>query len=297
MENAEMKKGGSFAHGPEGSPWSKSFFLHALFLASFVVLYFPVFKSLVTAWGSSDEYSHGFFILPISIYIVWQKRKALAGIPIRSSWWGLILVLMGLVAYGISLLAGIVTAASFSLVFTIGAVVIFLYGLQMFKMLLFPLFFLLFMIPVPAQIYASATIPLQLLVSKISVWIAYMMNIPVYREGNIIHLPERTLQVVQACSGLRSIISLLTLSAIFGYLTLRSNLLRSFLFLSGIPVAILVNIFRVLIIILAFYYFDYDLTFGEVHTVFGLILFVVGLLLIYLIKGVLAVWDKSAQAS
>jgi exosortase len=151
------------------------------------------------------------------------------------------------------------------------------------------------MIPVPAQIYATLTIPLQLLVSKISAEISSLIGIPIYREGNLIHLPERTLQVVQACSGLRSMISLLTLSTVFAYLTLKSNLLRSILFLSGIPTAIVVNIIRVLLLIAVQYFFDYDLTGGALHTVFGMLIFVLALLLIYVTKGVLSIWDISAD--
>lgn len=118
------------------------------------------------------------------------------------------------------------------------------------------------------------------------------MGVPVYREGNVIHLPNRTMQVVQACSGLRSMISLLTLSAILGYFTLKSNLLRTVLFVSGVPAAIFVNIIRVLLLVAAFYYLNYDLTAGNIHTVFGMTIFILALLLIIIIKQVLSIWDK-----
>jgi exosortase len=178
----------------------------------------------------------------------------------------------------------------------IAGVIISFYGFKVLKELLFPLAVLLFMIPVPAQIYASLTVPLQLLVSAVSTWIASVLGIPVYREGNVIHLPEHTLQVVQACSGLRSMISLLTLSAIFAYLTLKSNFLRTILFLSGIPAAIAVNIFRVLAMAFAFYYFNYDLAHGSVHTMFGVVIFFLALAIIASVKGVLTIWDRSATA-
>ena len=180
------------------------------------------------------------------------------------------------------------------MVLLLAGVIIYLYGFLIFKELLFPLVFLLFMIPIPGQIYSSLTIPLQLHVTKVSVWIGAFLDIPIYREGNVIHLPDRTMQVVQACSGLRSMVSLLMLSAIFGYFTLKSNMLRFALFLSGIPVAIFVNIIRVCLMVFAFYYFNYDLTKDSVHTVFGIIIFFIALIIIALTKGVLSIWDKSA---
>jgi exosortase len=181
------------------------------------------------------------------------------------------------------------------MVLVLAGVVIYFYGFLMFKELLFPLFLLLFMIPVPAQIYAKLTIPLQLFVSKTSTWLAAAFGLPIYREGNVIHLADRTFQVVRACSGLRSMIALLTLSAIFGYFTLRSNFLRTILFFSAIPAAILVNIIRVLLMVLAYHIFTYDLTKGTIHTVFGIIIFMLALAFIAIVQRVLSIWDKPAS--
>lgn len=270
-------------------------FLLALLFAGFILVYFPVWKSLVLAWYNSDDYSHGFFIVPICVFIIWQKRKTLAETPIQSSSWGLAVVIFALLIYLLGHLGEIATVASFSMVLVLAGLVIYFFGLQMFKELLFPLFLLLFMIPVPSQIYSTLTIPLQLFVSQVSAGIAGILGIPIYREGNVINLPEYTLQVVQACSGLRSMISLLTLSAIFAYMTLKSNTLRTILFLTGIPAAIVVNIFRVLLMIVAFYYFQYDLAEGSVHTVFGVVIFILALAIIAGMKGLLSYWDTSAD--
>ena len=269
--------------------------LPALLFATFILAYFPVWKRLVLTWYSSDNYSHGFFIVPLCIYILWRKKEILAEIPIRPSLWGLVLVIFSLLLYLFAHFAEIMTVTSFSMVLLLAGSVIYVYGFLLFKELLFPLFLLLFMIPVPAQIYSKLTIPLQLFVSKASVDISSLLGLPIYREGNVIHLHDRTLQVVQACSGLRSMISLLTLSAIFAYLTLKSNVLRTILFFSGIPAAILVNIIRVLLMVLAFHYFNYDFTGGTIHTVFGVVIFFLALIFIAIFKGVLSIWDKSAM--
>ncbi len=268
--------------------------LTILILGTFILAFFPVWKRLVLAWYSSDQYSHGFFIIPITLYIIWRKKDVLGKTPIIPSWWGMALVIFSLLLYLFAYFAEISTVASFSIVVLLAGVIIYLYGFLIFKELLFPLAFLLFMIPIPGQIYSSMTIPLQLFVTKVSVWIGAFLDIPIYREGNVIHLPDRTMQVVQACSGLRSMISLLMLSAIFGYFTLKSNILRFALFLSGIPAAIFVNIIRVSLMVFAFYYFNYDLTKDSVHTVFGIIIFFIALIIIALTKGVLSIWDKSA---
>ena len=272
----------------------RTLLLTIFLFGTFILAFFPVWKRLVLSWYSSDQYSHGFFIIPITLYIIWKKKDILVKTPIRPSWWGMALVVFSLLLYLFAHFAEILTLTSFSILLLLAGVIIYLYGFLIFKELLFPLVFLLFMIPIPSQIYSSLTIPLQLFVSKVSVWLGSTIGIPIYREGNVIHLPDRTMQIVQACSGLRSMISLLMLSAIIGYLTLKSNILRFVLFLSGIPAAIFVNIIRVCLMVFAFHYFNYDLTKDSVHTVFGIIIFCIALIIIALSKGVLSIWDKSA---
>ena len=262
-------------------------------LAAFAAAYFPVWRGLVNAWSNSDEYSHGFFILPVCLYILWRKKETLRNIPVRPSLWGLGLAIFSLLVYMFAHFAGIVTAASLSMVPLAAGVVIFFYGFLMLREVMFPLFILLFMIPVPSQIYSYLTIPLQLFVTKVSVWTASSLGIPIYREGNIIFLPEHTLQVVRACSGLRSMISLLTLGALFGYFTLKSNFLRTVLFFTAIPASILVNIVRVMLMVMAFYYMDWNLAKGTVHTLFGLFIFAFALVLVVITRGVLSLWDGS----
>ncbi|MGB3209927.1 MAG: exosortase [Desulforhopalus sp.] len=261
-------------------------------LLSFIFVYFPVWKGLILAWYNSDDYSHGFFIIPIILYSLWQKRDTLSRLPVQTSRLGLILLVFSLALYILALYAEVKTLASLAMVFAIVNAVLFLCGFVIFREIFFVLCFLFFMVPVPAQIYSAATIPLQFIVSQVSVWVSMLFGIPIFREGNIIHLPERTLEVVQACSGLRSLMSLLTLSAIIAYFTLRSNWLRMLLLFTGIPAAIVVNIIRVLIIIFSFYYLGFDLTEGAVHTVFGIAVFALAIALVLFVKGVLSFWDR-----
>jgi exosortase len=265
-----------------------------LLISSFILAYFPVWKGLLGAWSASDDYSHGFFILPVSLYIVWQKRERLAQVEKRPSSVGGIIVIFSLALYLLAHYAEVVTLASLSLVLVLAGAIIYLFGFPVFRELLFPLLFLFFMIPVPSQIFSSLTIPLQLLVSKASTAIASLFGVALLREGNVIFLAHRTLEVVQACSGLRSMMLLLALSAGIGYLTLRANPLRLALLAWAVPAAILVNVIRVLLIIFADAYFGYDLTTNTSHTVFGVFIFILALILITGARGVLSTWDRSA---
>ncbi len=270
-------------------------FLPVILLAAFLIAYLPVWEGLVSAWSRSDEYSHGFFIVPLSLFILWKKKNVLARITPSPSAWGLAIIIISLLLYILADLAEISTVASFSMVPLLAGVTIYFYGFKILNECIFSLFLLLFMIPVPAQIYSSMTIPLQLIVSKTSALMASAIGMPIHLEGNVIHMPGRVLEVVQACSGLRSLISLLTLSLIFGYFALKSNWLRSVLFVSGIPAAILVNIIRVFFMVLAFYYFNLDLTKGLIHTIYGMVIFFLAIIIILIIRGILSIWDTPIQ--
>jgi len=270
----------------------QKYILKGLLLISFAIVFYPVLVGLVRTWNTSEEYSHGFFIIPISLFIIWQKKQELLDSEILPSWIGLVLVILILLFYIVSQFAGVVTLSSFAMVLSLFGMVLYLCGFQILRILLFPFSFLFLMIPVPAQIYSAMTIPLQLIVSKVSVGFTHLLQLPVFREGNVIHMPGHTLQVVEACSGLRSMISLLTLSAIFGYVTLRSNILRGILFVTGVPVAVLVNIVRVVLMIFAFHFINFDLTEGTIHTIFGVVIFILALIIIAIFGKGLSIWDK-----
>jgi exosortase A len=259
-----------------------------LVLFFFIFAFFPVWRSLINAWSNSEDYSHAFFIVPISLYLIWIKKGELEQIPKKISIIGLCFFALSLSIYLVAFIAKIATITATAMVFTIVTLVWTLYGTQVVKLLAFPLFFLFLMVPIPSQIYSAATIPLQLFVSKVSTMLAMAADIPVYREGNVLHLPDRTLQVVEACSGLRSIISLFTLSLVFGYLYHSSNITRILLTSTTIPIAVLVNIVRVLTMLSAFYFFNLDLTSGTLHTYFGIIVFLMALALLYLISRILS---------
>ena len=270
-----------------------NFLLLGLLCISFIFAFYPVWRQLILTWWDKDEYSYGFFIVPISLYIAWTKRHSLTIDQASPTILEIVLLVSSLLIYIFSKLAGILTLQSISMLFFIYAGIYFLFGACAYRKLLFPIFFLFFMIPVPAQIYSVITIPLQLFVSNASVELAKFMDIPVLREGNVIHLPGYALEVVQACSGLRSMTSLILLSVLFAYFRLNTKLLRGILFFAAVPIAVFVNIIRVLMMILAFHFYNYDLTAGMIHTVFGVLIFMFALLLLFFSGKGLSTWDKS----
>jgi exosortase len=272
--------------------FSRIHLLSFLLAISFLWCFSPVWKGLLNAWSSSDDYSHGFLIVPLSFYIIWQKRDEIRKVKIRPTWLVFPLVLLSLVSYIFADYAEIQTLSPLAMILFLGSSLFFLFGKQFFKVCSFPLFLLLFMVPVPAQIYAELTIPLQLFVTKTTAFILSFIGIPHLREGNVLHLPEHTMQVVQACSGLRSIMSLLTLGAVIGYFSLASNLLRTILFVFAIPIAILVNVVRLLLIVIILYYYNFDLASGVPHTVLGILVFCLAILFFILLRRCLTLCEK-----
>ncbi len=254
--------------------------------------YQHVLSGLISSWSSSEDNSHGFLILPLFTYMLWQKKDELNTIPIKGSILGGILFFLSLCLYVIASAGGILTVTSLTLLTSFICGVWFLLGFELIRKIAFPLFFLLFMIPVPAQIYAAVTGPLQLLVTQVASLALKASSVPISCQGNVIEHPEQVFQVVQACSGLRSIMTMTTLGAVVGYFSMRTYWLRTLLILCGIPVAILVNILRVYILVGVYDWLRIDLAEGTAHTLFGVGVFVVSLGLFFLIYKWVSRWDK-----
>ncbi len=264
-----------------------------LLIFSFVAAFHSQLFSLVTAWYNNDNYSHAFLVIPIVVWLFWKKRGQIEVMTSMPSKWGLVIVIICVTLYLLASVAGILTLASLLIVFSVCGVIIYLYGFSITWILSFPLAFLLFMIPVPAQIYSSLTLPLQLIVTKVSVAIICSLGVAIVRDGNIIHLPGgMVLEVVEACSGMRSIVSLLMISAIFSYIMLRHNGFRVLLFLSSIPIAIAVNIFRVTATALISYSGLVDVLHGPMHTALGLCVFALAFIFLFALKGLFMWMEK-----
>jgi exosortase len=223
----------------------RSWIAAALVLAGFALLYRQVVVKLVMDWYNDDNYSHGFLIVPLALYFVWERREKLRRIPVTPSALGLVIVL-GSVAV---LIAGILGSELFltriSILGTVVGSILFLFGWAHLRALAFPVAFLLLMIPIPAILFNQIAFPLQLLASQFGESAMGLANVPVLREGNVLILANTTLEVAEACSGIRSLVSLLTLAIVFGYFSDPRGWVRTLLTLSAIPVAIVTNGFRV----------------------------------------------------
>jgi exosortase len=207
--------------------------------------YAPIIFALVKNWGSDDDMGHGYFVPFIAGYIVWQKRAALSKLVPQPNWWGLVIVLYGAFQLYLGTLGAELFLSRTALVITLIGIVLFLGGAQYLKELGFPLFLLFLMIPIPAIIYNKITFPLQILASEAADVALSALGIPVLREGNILYLPSQPLNVVEACSGIRSLLTLTFLALVYGHFFERRTWVRVLLFLSTIPIAIVANAGRV----------------------------------------------------
>jgi exosortase len=259
----------------------------ALVLAAMLLVYWSVITSLIGAWFTDDNYSHGFFIVPLAIYFAWERRQRIAATPVSSS-------LLGLLVVGVSLLllvAGLLGAELFlsrvSIIGTLAGAILFLYGWPMLRVLAFPLAFMLLMIPLPAIIFNQIAFPLQLLASNVGESTISAMNIPILREGNVLILANATLEVAQACSGIRSLVSLFTLGIVFGYFVDPRWWVRAVIALSAIPVAILANGLRVASAGVAAHQFGSAGVEGLFHEFSGWVVFVLAFMMMFALQRLL----------
>ena len=246
------------------------------------ILYFSVFKSMVQDWINLPDYSHGFFIPFIALYLVWDRSDKLDTLPVLPNNAGIIILLSGLFLLLVGNLAAESFTMRFSFLFVLAGIILFLLGWPHLKALLFPVLFLIFMIPIPSILMVKITFPMQLFASRVATESLQLFGIPVLREGNIIHLAHTTLDVAEACSGIRSLISLLALGTIFAYLTQKVFWKRVVLVLSCFPIAIVVNALRVSATGILANHYGIKAAEGFFHGFSGYLLFIFAFMLMFL---------------
>jgi len=258
-----------------------------LLAGSFIYLYYDVIAKLIHDWSTDDNYSHGFLIVPIALYFVWERRDRLKAADRKPSYWGLALLLGSLAI----LLAGILGSELFltriSMLGTIAGSVLFLFGWKHFKILFLPIAFLLLMIPIPAIIFNQVAFPLQLLASRFGEYALTATQVPVLREGNVIHLANTSLEVAEACSGIRSLISLLTLGIVYGYFVDSRLWVRIVLAIGTIPIAIAANGIRVAGTGIAAHYYGAKAAEGFFHSFSGWIIFIAAFIMMFILHRIL----------
>ncbi len=212
-----------------------------------VVCYAPILARLVAQWYNDEDMGHGFFVPVIAAFIAWQMRDRIAGKTAKPNWWGFAVLAWA----GFQLYIGTLGAELFlsrtAIVFSVAGAVLLLGGTEYLRAFRFPIFLLFFMVPIPAVIYNQITFPLQLIASSVAENTISALQIPIIREGNVLILASQSLDVVEACSGIRSLLTLTFLSLVYGYFCEKRKWLRIVLFFATVPIAIVANATRVTI--------------------------------------------------
>lgn len=253
-----------------------------------VLTYWSIVSGMVFDWNNDPNYSHGFLVPLISGYMIYQKWPELKKLTVEPSNSGLLAVIgsLGLLILGF---AGTeYFTMRVSLVFLLASIVIFWFGWVVFRALLFPLAFLLFMVPLPYIVYDAMAFPLKLLVAKFSVVSLKLMGIAVLREGNIIMFPQTVLEVADACSGLRSLMSLIALAVAYAAFSHTSHIKRIIIVLSAVPIAIATNMFRVIVTGVLAQYYGAAAAEGFFHEFAGITVFAIAMVLLFLLGAILS---------
>jgi exosortase len=247
-----------------------------------IVAYYPILKHLVWQWSNDEDVGHGFFVPVVAGYIVWQRREQLMALAWRPAWWGVALLVWGaLQAYIGTLGAELFLQRSAFLISLVGMLLV-LGGTALVREVAFPLLLLPFMIPIPTVVYAQITFPLQLFASRVAENLLSAIDIPVLREGNVLELASQKLSVAEACSGIRSLLSLSFLALVYAYFFDRKVWMRWALFFGVLPIAILANAGRVTITgILSER--DPELARGFFHELEGFIIFAIALAMLFVL--------------
>jgi exosortase len=258
----------------------------AWFSILLIAVYFPILSKLVQQWSTDDDVSHGFFVPLVAGYIAWQRREKLLNMEWKPAWWGIgLLIWAGLQAY-LGMLGAELFLQRTAFLFSLVGVLLILGGTAVVRQLAFPLLLLPFMIPLPTVVYNQITFPLQLFASWVAEKSLDVLNIPVIRDGNILELASQKLSVAEACSGIRSLLSLTFLSQVYAYFFDRKLWMRWVLLVATIPIAIIANSARVTLTGV-FSEIDPSLAEGFFHEAEGWVIFVVALVILVVVHQLL----------
>ena len=256
--------------------WKVSPVMLALAVAACGVLIIPFYDALsymVWDWSNKEEYSHGFLLPFISIFLIYQRRNELMKQEFNGSWLGVILTLVGLFVYLMGELSTLYSVVQYAFLITVSGLLLSYVGWQSFKGFIIPLMILVLMIPLPHFLYNNLSSELQLISSEIGVFVIRLFDIPVYLQGNVIDLGVMKLQVVEACSGLRYLFPLMTIGFIMAYFYQGSIIFRAVVFFSTIPITVLMNSIRIGLIGVSVEYWGQEMAEGILHDFEGWIVF------------------------
>lgn len=263
-----------------------------ILLIALSILFWPVLTELLKDLYINNNNSHGLVVPFISLYILWEKRSNLCMQPIQPSYIGLIALVACLIIYIVGYAGRIEILPRIAFVTAILSIVLYISGKQVFSLIVFPLFFLYFMIPVPVSIESLVSFKLQLWVTQISSAILSGLSFTVLREGNILYFANCSLEVAEACSGIRSLTAFIMIGCLFGYRMNGSFLRRSIMPLIAVPLSFVVNVARVTGTGILAHFYGSRVARGFLHEFSGIAVFLVGLVLFW---GVYRIVEKKER--
>ena len=243
-------------------------------------LYHTILYNMSAQWYVDPDYSHGFLIPLIAVYFAWKRREQLLALPAYPSRAGIGLLGIGLVMFIVGSVGAELYLQRTSLIVVIAGLVLLILGRDALRMLALPIAFLFFMVPLPAIVMNAIAFPLQMFAAQTAAFCLYHFGIPVLREGNVIVLAETTLEVAEACSGIRSLQALLAMGTVYAYFTQSDLWKRWTLVVLAVPIAIVTNAFRVSGTGVLAHYWGAEAAVGFYHTFEGLLVFVMALILL-----------------
>lgn len=244
----------------------------------FVGIYFPTFNWMIAQFLVDDSnYSHGFLIPFVCLWLVWQLRDRLKDTVVCPARYGMWVIAMGLIIHVVALSVKVDFVSALSMIMTIVGIILYLFGLRVMRVLIFPVGFLFFMIPFPDVFTIFLTYKLKIMATHGAVAMVNVIGIPCVAEGARIILPDTFLEVGAPCSGIRSLISLLALGALFAYLLNISIVRRMIVFLSTIPIALLSNVIRIVLLCIVAHIYGKEaaLPGGFFHDFTGFLVFII----------------------
>lgn len=261
------------------------------FSAAFIFLliaYLPMLKWMADRWTASETYySHGFLIPLVSLFIIWQRRSALKKIRVAGSYAGIWIMAFGLSINMICAALKVYFISGFSFVIALYGLLLFIYGKEMTRKLTFPIFFLMAMIPLPLVVIGTLTVKLKLFVAQVSTFILNRIGFFCVRDGSLIRMPNSLVSVEAPCSGLRSLVSLITMGLLFAYAMKVSYFKKTVLLLSSIPIAIISNVARVVMVAAVNDLYGEKVAMGAFHDFTGYLVFVFAFAGLYAVSRVL----------
>lgn len=252
-------------------PWS----VIAWFAVLLIAANFPILRRLVQQWWSDEDMGHGFLVPLVAGYIAWQRREELLSLEYKPAWWGIAIMGWGALQGYLGMLSAELFLQRSSVLIILLGLLLVLGGTALVRALLYPLLLLPFMIPIPEIIYNRITFPLQVFASSVAESVLALLGIPVLREGNILVLASQSLDVAEACSGIRSLLSLAFLSLVYSYFFDKRVWMRWVLLFATVPIAILANAGRVTVTGILSEEVNPELAHGFFHSLEGWLIFLI----------------------